>query len=362
MILVVIQFVVITNGAGRVAEVGARFTLDAMPGKQMAIDADLNAGLIDEDEARRRRAEVAAEADFYGAMDGASKFVKGDAIAAIIITIVNLIGGFAIGMLQHGMSLGEAINDLHPADRRRRPGLADPGAARLGRHRPHRHPRRPATTTWAPTCVAQFAGQQQRAADRRRAACIGLCLDPRHCPSCPFLIVGGGLLFIATPADRRRARAQAAGRARWPQAARRTRARRRRGPHRRACGSTRSSLELAADLVDLVDPAAAATCSTGCRPCAASSPSSSASCIPPVRTRDNLELPRRTYAIRVHGVEVGRGEAPAGHVLAIGDGLGSLPGPATTREPVFGCRASGSPPSSAPGRAGRRHRRRPRRR
>ena len=83
LILIVIQFVVITNGAGRVAEVGARFTLDAMPGKQMAIDADLNAGLIDEDEARRRRAEVAAEADFYGAMDGASKFVKGDAIAAI---------------------------------------------------------------------------------------------------------------------------------------------------------------------------------------------------------------------------------------------------------------------------------------
>ena len=100
LILIVIQFVVITNGAGRVAEVGARFTLDAMPGKQMAIDADLNAGLIDEDEARRRRSEVAAEADFYGAMDGASKFVKGDAIAAIIITMINLIGGFVVGVVQ----------------------------------------------------------------------------------------------------------------------------------------------------------------------------------------------------------------------------------------------------------------------
>ena len=108
-ILLVIQFVVITNGAGRVAEVGARFTLDAMPGKQMAIDADLNSGLIDEDEARRRRAEVHAEADFYGAMDGASKFVKGDAIAAIIITLVNLIGGFAIGVAQKGMPFGDAI-------------------------------------------------------------------------------------------------------------------------------------------------------------------------------------------------------------------------------------------------------------
>ena len=101
-ILVVIQFVVVTNGAGRVAEVGARFTLDAMPGKQMAIDADLNSGLIDDDEARRRRAEVAGEADFYGAMDGASKFVKGDAIAAIIITLVNLVGGFTVGVVQNG--------------------------------------------------------------------------------------------------------------------------------------------------------------------------------------------------------------------------------------------------------------------
>ncbi len=109
LILIVIQFVVITNGAGRVAEVGARFTLDAMPGKQMAIDADLNAGLIDEVEARRRRAEVAAEADFYGAMDGASKFVKGDAIAAIIITLINLLGGFAIGVVQRGLSPGDAI-------------------------------------------------------------------------------------------------------------------------------------------------------------------------------------------------------------------------------------------------------------
>src|SRR3954454_1700800 len=109
-ILLVIQFVVITNGAGRVAEVGARFTLDAMPGKQMAIDADLNAGLIDEVTARKRRGEIAAEADFYGAMDGATRFVKGDAIAAIIITMVNLIGGFVIGVGQMGMPVSEAIN------------------------------------------------------------------------------------------------------------------------------------------------------------------------------------------------------------------------------------------------------------
>jgi len=108
IILVVINFMVVTKGAGRVAEVGARFTLDAMPGKQMAIDADLNAGLITQDEARVRRAEVATEADFYGSMDGASKFVRGDAIAGIIILFVNVIGGLAIGVGQHGLSFADA--------------------------------------------------------------------------------------------------------------------------------------------------------------------------------------------------------------------------------------------------------------
>lgn len=100
IILVVVQFVVITKGATRIAEVAARFTLDAMPGKQMAIDADLNAGIISEGEARQRRERVAQEADFFGAMDGASKFVRGDAIAGIIITVVNVLGGFAVGMLE----------------------------------------------------------------------------------------------------------------------------------------------------------------------------------------------------------------------------------------------------------------------
>jgi len=110
-ILVVINFVVVTKGAGRISEVSARFTLDAMPGKQMAIDADLNAGLLTQDEARERRTAIAAEADFYGAMDGASKFVKGDAVAGILILFINLLGGLAIGTLQHGMSLREASQD-----------------------------------------------------------------------------------------------------------------------------------------------------------------------------------------------------------------------------------------------------------
>ncbi|AGA58207.1 Flagellar biosynthesis protein flhA [Thermobacillus xylanilyticus] len=109
LILVVVQFIVITKGSERVAEVAARFTLDAMPGKQMSIDADLNSGLINEQQARERREKIEKEADFYGAMDGASKFVKGDAIAAIVILFINLIGGFVVGMAVHGMSFGEAL-------------------------------------------------------------------------------------------------------------------------------------------------------------------------------------------------------------------------------------------------------------
>ncbi|MBD3273887.1 MAG: hypothetical protein GF372_01175, partial [Candidatus Marinimicrobia bacterium] len=109
LILVIINFIVITKGSERVAEVSARFTLDAMPGKQMSIDADLNAGLIDEREAKERREKIAHEAEFYGAMDGASKFVRGDAIAGLIITIINIIGGLIIGVAQNAMGFGQAL-------------------------------------------------------------------------------------------------------------------------------------------------------------------------------------------------------------------------------------------------------------
>jgi flagellar biosynthesis component FlhA len=126
MILVVINFVVITKGAGRVAEVSARFTLDAMPGKQMAIDADLNAGLIGEDEARKRRTDISRESEFFGSMDGASKFVRGDAVAGIIIMLLNVVGGLIVGVAaaQHGT--GPGGQELHAADHRRWSGCADP--------------------------------------------------------------------------------------------------------------------------------------------------------------------------------------------------------------------------------------------
>ncbi|WP_459713397.1 FHIPEP family type III secretion protein, partial [Paraburkholderia sp. 2C] len=108
VILMVINFMVITKGAGRIAEVSARFTLDAMPGKQMAIDADLNAGMINEEQARKRRAEISQEAEFYGSMDGASKFVRGDAVAGLLIMVINILGGFIVGVAQHGMSFADA--------------------------------------------------------------------------------------------------------------------------------------------------------------------------------------------------------------------------------------------------------------
>ena len=119
-----IQFVVITKGATRISEVAARFALDGMPGKQMAIDADLNAGMIDEHEAQRRRQEITQQADFFGAMDGASKFVRGDAIAGIVITLINIVGGLFIGVVESGMTLGQAAVAVHQAHHRRRPGHA----------------------------------------------------------------------------------------------------------------------------------------------------------------------------------------------------------------------------------------------
>jgi flagellar biosynthesis protein FlhA len=111
IILTIINFMVVTKGAGRIAEVGARFTLDAMPGKQMAIDADLNAGLIGEQDARLRRTEVAQEAEFYGAMDGASKYVRGDAVAGIMVTVINIVGGLIVGMVQHDLTFAVAIKN-----------------------------------------------------------------------------------------------------------------------------------------------------------------------------------------------------------------------------------------------------------
>lgn len=193
LILVVIQFIVVTKGAERVAEVGARFTLDAMPGKQMAIDADLNAGLIDDAEARRRREEIGAEADFYGAMDGGSKFVKGDAIAAIFITIINLVGGMAIGIAQRGLSFNEAIETyslltIGDGLTAQIPALMLSVATGLMVTR--------ATTEgdMSSDVVKQFAGQR-RTLILAGSGMAALALIP-GIPLLPFLLIGGGLIFL----------------------------------------------------------------------------------------------------------------------------------------------------------------------
>jgi flagellar biosynthesis protein FlhA len=329
-ILVVIQFVVVTNGAGRVAEVGARFTLDAMPGKQMAIDADLNSGLIDDDEARRRRAEVASEADFYGAMDGASKFVKGDAIAAIIITLVNLVGGFTVGVVQHGMSLSDAVSTyslLTIGD-----GLVSQIPALL-------------LSVATGLIVTRAAGDADMGSDLARQmtrhrqplriggfAAVALCLVP-GIPKIPFLLAGGVLLFLSTKAEPEGAEPTADTPALEPP------------PSPDSVESLVEEirvdpleLELAADLIDLVDPGSGGDLLDRVKALRRKVASDLGVVVPPVRTRDNLDLPLRTYAIRLFGVEVARGEAPPGTVLAIGDRLDNLPGQ-RTQEPVFGLAA-----------------------
>ncbi|MCU1374573.1 MAG: flagellar biosynthesis protein FlhA, partial [Actinomycetia bacterium] len=194
LILIVIQFIVITNGAGRVAEVGARFTLDAMPGKQMAIDADMNAGLITEDEARRRRAEIGAEADFYGAMDGASKFVKGDAIAAIVITTINLFGGFLVGVMQRHLPFSESVTTyslLSVGD-----GLVSQIPALLISISTGIIVTRATTDAdMGSDVIAQFAKQRQALRTGGVVVCL-LALVP-GLPKVPFLVVGGLILVIA---------------------------------------------------------------------------------------------------------------------------------------------------------------------
>ncbi len=336
LILVVIQFIVITNGAGRVAEVGARFTLDAMPGKQMAIDADLNSGLIDEDTARQRRADVSAEADFYGAMDGASKFVKGDAIAGILITLINLFGGFLIGVVQRGMPMGEAVQTyslLTIGD-----GLVSQIPALLISVASGLIVTRSATHgDMGSDMLGQFAKQRSAVRMTGVSMCV-LALIP-GLPKLPFLLVGGAVILVAMRLPEDRESAAVAGDS-VPEAP----ALSPDSPEALANDMRVEPLELevAYDLVELVDPSMGGDLLDRVRSLRRKLALELGMVIPLVRTRDNLDLPPHTYAIRVHGVEAGRGEAPSGAVLVIGDDLASLPG-VVTREPVFGLPAKWVP-------------------
>ncbi len=330
LILVVIQFVVITNGAGRVAEVGARFTLDAMPGKQMAIDADLNSGLIDEDTARKRRADVAAEADFYGAMDGGSKFVKGDAIAGIVITVINLVGGFVIGMVQMGMSPDEALQRfslLTIGD-----GLVTQIPALLLSVATGIVVTRSTAEGDMGTAAAGQLTQSRTALSIAGAGAIMLALIPGM-PKVPFMFVGVLLLVAsqrikAAQRDEGAQDADAASAVTQPSAD---------SPEQLIEQMRVHVLEvlLAPDLVSLVGEGPDGDLLGRVRALRRKVALELGIVVPPVRTRDSVDLPTSTYAVRIAGVEVGRGQAPAGRVLALGDDLAALPGTPVV-EPVFG--------------------------
>ncbi|MBF4606923.1 flagellar biosynthesis protein FlhA [Curtobacterium sp. VKM Ac-1393] len=330
LILIVIQFVVVTKGAERVAEVGARFTLDAMPGKQMAIDADLNAGLITDQQAKDRRAAVSAEADFYGAMDGASKFVKGDAIAGILIIIINLVGGIAIGMLQNGLSATDALSKygiLTIGD-----GLVTQIPALLMAVSTGMIVTRSGAESEMGASAATQLSQSRNALMIAGVAAVAMGFIPGM-PILPFLLVGATLLFTAWRIGRNAANAESAA---AEQQALEAAAPSGDTPEDLIEQMRVHALEilLAPDLVDMVSGASDDLLGR-VRALRRKIAVDMGIVVPPVRTRDSIDLPPSTYAIRIAGVEAGRGTAPARSVLALGDHLDGLPGTSTI-EPVFG--------------------------
>ncbi|QAY60060.1 flagellar type III secretion system protein FlhA [Microbacterium protaetiae] len=326
LILVVIQFVVVTKGSERVAEVGARFTLDAMPGKQMAIDADLNAGLITDVQARERRAEVAAEADFYGAMDGASKFVKGDAIAGLVIIIINIVGGIAIGMVQHSMAIDEAVSTytlLTIGD-----GLVTQIPALLMAVSTGMIVTRSNAEAEMGEAASAQLTQSRHALAIAGGAALALAIVPGM-PVLTFAIIGALLLLVSQRMSAENKHHEAIE------------------PPTDATivsESTDDLIEkmrvhpleilLAPNIVDLVmggpDDLLARVKALRRRIAL-----ELGLVVPPVRTRDSVELGTSSYVIRVAGIETGRGTAPPGSVLALGAGLNTLPGTAV-HDPVFG--------------------------
>ncbi|MBS4016640.1 MAG: flagellar biosynthesis protein FlhA [Dechloromonas sp.] len=330
MILVVINFMVITKGAGRVAEVSARFTLDAMPGKQMAIDADLNAGLIGEDEARQRRSDIARESEFYGSMDGASKFVRGDAIAGIIIMLLNIVGGLIVGMMQHDLSLGDAgriytllaIGDGLVAQI---PGLVISIAAGLVVTRvsdDRDMGQQFVTQVFSSTKVLAIT-----------AGIVGLIGLIPGMPNLVFLLIAGSLAWftwklsnkqrriVETPVKVAPPPIPEAVDASWNDVA----------------PLDVLGLEVGYRLIPLVDKTQDGELLRRIRGIRKKFAQEVGFLVSPVHIRDNLELKPNAYRIQLKGVEVGAGEAFAGQFLAINPGrvAGTLNGTVTT-DPAFG--------------------------
>jgi len=334
-ILVIINFVVVTKGAGRVSEVTARFTLDSMPGKQMAIDADMNAGMIDQDEAKRRREEVVQEADFYGSMDGASKFVRGDAIAGILILFVNVLGGLAVGVGQHGMSFAGALHNYALLT------VGDGLVAQI-----------PSLVLSVATAIIvtrvsasadigeQLGGQlfgDPRALYMAAAVVAVMGLIPGM-PNLAFLAVAGGCAGAGwwIGARARRAGAEAPGEASPPAPAP--------GEQELSWDDVRPvdpiGLEIGYRLIPLVDNSRDAALLARIKGVRRKLSQELGFLVPPVHIRDNLELAQSGYRIQVLGVSEGEGEAHPERELAIDPGGASGPLQGTpTRDPAFGMEA-----------------------
>ena len=327
-ILVVINFIVITKGAGRIAEVSARFTLDAMPGKQMAVDADLNAGLIDEAEAKRRRLEVGEEANFFGSMDGASKFVRGDAVAGILILLINIVGGFAIGMLQHGLSAGKAADTyilmaVGDALVAQIPGLLISVAAAMVISRVGKE-----------SDMGQQIVKQLFTSPRVLGITAGILVFLGLIPGMPHMVFLGigsvmgymawSLLQKAKVAPLEEAPVAAAptdGEATWDDLQ----------------PIDLLGLELGYRLIALVDKNRQGDLLTRIKGVRRKFAQEVGFLPPPVHVRDNLELKPSGYRITLRGVMVGEGEAFPGMHLAINPGGISTPLIGTpTTDPAFG--------------------------
>jgi flagellar biosynthesis protein FlhA len=341
IILTIINFTVVTKGAGRIAEVGARFALDAMPGKQMAIDADLNAGLIGEDEARRRRQEVAQEAEFYGAMDGASKYVRGDAVAGIMVTVINIVGGLLVGILQHDLGFAQALQTYTLL------AIGDGLVAQL-----------PSLiiSTAAGIVVSRVASDQDIGAQLVgqlfakpevlyiTAAIIGgMGLIPGM-PNLVFILLASLLAGSAYMISKRRREAPAqqeaaaaAAAASAPPAA----AEQEEASWQDIMPVDTLGLEVGYRLIPLVDKAQGGELLKRIKGIRKKFAQEVGFLAPPVHIRDNLELKPSAYRITLKGVEVGSGEALNGQFLAINPGMasGNLPGLVTT-DPAFGLPAT----------------------
>jgi flagellar biosynthesis protein FlhA len=332
-ILVIIQFVVITNGAGRVAEVAARFTLDAMPGKQMAIDADLNAGLIDETGARQRRKAIADEADFYGAMDGASKFVKGDAVAGIVIIIVNILGGLAVGVLQQGRSAGDALHTfslLTVGD-----GLVSQLPALLISTATGIVVTRAAGTTNLGTQMFSQLMAQSRPL-YIAGGMLGVFALMPGLPKLPFVVVaamavGGGYMI------KRQQAAELAVRMAPPPVL--PKEPEQLGPQQviQMMSVDPLEIEVGYGLIPIVDEAAGGGLLRRITMIRRQVALELGVVLPTVRVRDNLQHAPNAYVVKLRGVEIARGTLQPGQFLAMDPGTaeGEVPG-IETQEPAFG--------------------------